>query len=72
MATLEWFQGKLGNVVFTPGIYSHAQLTFKCSISEKEEEYYRLISPGGRLRPSLACMMFIKGCSMGQRRWIGG
>lgn len=35
--------------VFIPGIYSCAQLTFGRSVSEQEEEYPRLSSPGSRL-----------------------
>lgn len=39
MAISNWFQGKLGNVVFILDIYSCALLTFGCSVSEKEGEY---------------------------------
>ena len=37
MVIRDWFPGKLGNAAFIPSIYPWAQLTFKCSVSEKEE-----------------------------------
>lgn len=53
MAISNWFQGKLGNVVFILDIYSCALLTFGCSVSEKEGEYHRLNFPGSSLSDSL-------------------